>query len=404
MKKSLSVFLILSLLLSTILIPAQLKAEEKEEEINNTITCEWQDNNKTLVLKGKGRLADSEWVNKVKVWYPTLEKLVISEGITSIGTGYVNEFISEKIKSLVFPEGLQVLESGVLFSCEKNIQNIKLPSTLKRIENGAITVAEGLMSLKIPDSVTYIGEDNFTYCPYLKKLTLPKSLKECKTTMVQCPALKTVVNRSSLSIPLDNCKKRKTWYVDGKKKSKVPAGETAKSKGKKYKIKYDLKGGKAKCKLPKTYRYGSDLKLPMKKISKKGYYLLAWRIEEFENSHYPYHSSIGVSTHGTVKPSPIWIKYKVKNVKGKKIKISVEGHKKVSAAGFITRYATKKDMSNAKYCPSDGFGNDLTWGRKTSKYTLKGLKKGKKYYIQIAARYSEDIGPWYGKRCVKVKK
>ena len=37
MKKSLSVFLILSLLLSTILIPAQLQAEEKEEEINTQV-------------------------------------------------------------------------------------------------------------------------------------------------------------------------------------------------------------------------------------------------------------------------------------------------------------------------------------------------------------------------------
>ena len=89
-------------------------------EINNTITCEWQDNNKTLVLKGKGRLADSEWVNKVKVWYPTLEKLVISEGITSIGTGYVNEFISEKIKSLVFHHSQSML-SYIL--CKPNRQS-----------------------------------------------------------------------------------------------------------------------------------------------------------------------------------------------------------------------------------------------------------------------------------------
>ena len=89
MKKSLSLFLILSLVLSTIIIPAQLRAEEEKEEVKNTMTCEWKENNRTLVLKGKGRLADSKWEDKVKTWYPTLKKLIISDGITSIGAGFI---------------------------------------------------------------------------------------------------------------------------------------------------------------------------------------------------------------------------------------------------------------------------------------------------------------------------
>ncbi len=415
MKKSVSLLLILLLVLSTVLVPARSLAEEEKEEVNNTITCEWQDNNKTLVVKGKGRLAYG-WARKVKKWYSTCNRLIIEKGITSISSSAFNDLESD-IESIKLPEGLQILEEAI-FSAEYSLKKVELPSTLEKIEDSAFSyckklesiripgsvtyigdyafsTCQELKSLKIPDSVTHIGEHAFFYCSSLRKITLPKSLQVCKDKFEECPVT-TIVNRSSLSLPLDNNHKRKTWYVNGKKKNKVPAGKTAKAKGKKYKIKYNLRGGKAKCKLPKTYRYGDRISFPMKKVTKKNWYLIRWDVNA-DDYLYP-------STHGTVEVHPVWIKYKVKNVKGKKIKIYVRDYKRLTEFGFIVRYATKKDMSNAKYYPKDGWGNDFKWGKKATKYTLKGLKKGKKYYIEIAPRHSEDIGDWYGKRCVKVKK
>lgn len=397
-KRSISLLLIVSLMLSIIMIPEKSFAEEEEkEEVNNTITCEWKENNRTLVLKGKGRLADSKWEDKVKTWYPTLKKLIISDGITSIGAGFIGKACNY-IEILQFPEGMTVLEESVI-SDMKNLKQVILPTTLRTVDESAIDISEckQLKTLCIPDSVTFIGNSNFSYSYYLKKLILPKSLQICEDKFTNCPALKTIINRSSLSIPLNNCKKRKTWYVAGKKKSKVPAGKTAKAKGKRYKIKYKLKGGKVKGKLPKSYRYGDELKISMKKVTKKGWYLIRWDIYGSEPEIEPFF-------YGTATAYADWIKYKVKNVKGKKIKIYVRDYKRLTEFGFIVRYATKKDMSNAKYYPKDGWGNDFKWGKKATKYTLKGLKKGKKYYIEIAPRHSEDIGDWYGKRCVKVKK
>lgn len=406
MKKGISLFVVVSLLLSLVVIPKQSLAEEKQE-VNNTITCEWKDNNTTLVVSGKGRIADVEWEKKIKTWYPTLKKLVLSEGITSVGSEFA-ERARTGIEEIEFPKGMRVLEESVI-SRMYNLKKIKFPNTLQVIEDSAIYLDKcvNLVSLYIPDSVTYIGKDNFSSSSrYLKKIVLPKSLQRCEETFEDCPSLKTVVNRSSLSIPLDNCKKKKTWYVNGKKKSKVPAGKTAKAKGKKYKIKYKLRGGKAKCKLPRTYRYGSDLKLPMKKIKKKGRYLIAWNVYRNIDSSTYYDFSTGPSASGTIKAEPIWIKYTVKNVKGKKIKVYVndKGACRRTAWGFIVRYSTKKNMSNAVCCPADPFDTNHEWGTGSSKYTLKRLKKGKKYYIQIAAKFSEDLGPWMGKKCVKVKK
>lgn len=429
MKKSVSLLLITALVLSILVTPERSFAEEDEKEkANPTITCEWRNNNKTLVIKGEGRLTYG-WTRKVKKWYSSCNRLVIQRGITSISPNAF-EGMELDIESVKLPEGLTVLENIFSNHCfYQGFKKVELPSTLEQIEKSAFAACDDLQSIEIPESVTYIGDCAFQdctgltsleipgsvthigkrafhSCTALKKLTLPESLEEFQPNAIaRCPSLKTVVNRSSLSIPLDNCKKRKTWYVNERKKNRVPAGRTAKAKGKKYKIRYDLKGGRAKCKLPRTYRYGSDLKLPGKKITRKGRYFLAWKVDKNIDNPDVYTFRLGASTHGTIKVSPIFIKYKVKNVKGKKIKISVGDHKKVDAVGFVVRYSTKRDMANAKYEPEDPVKAGVGYNEKENKYTLKKLKKGRRYYIEIAALYDDDeVGAWCGKRSVRVKK
>ncbi len=89
----------------------------------------------------------------------------------------------------------------------------------------------------------------------------------------------------------------------------------------------------------------------------------------------------------------------VKNLKGKKIAVTLK--KKVKgASGYDIRYSVKKNMKAAK---------KVTINKaKTLKKTIKGLKRGKKYYVQ--ARSFKKTGKtkvysnWSGKKSIIIKK
>lgn len=96
---------------------------------------------------------------------------------------------------------------------------------------------------------------------------------------------------------------------------------------------------------------------------------------------------------------------KVKNVKGKKVKVTFKGLKKVDATQYRINYKTGKKSKTKKW-------NKETSGTKTLKYTLKKLKKGKTYKIKVRGAYSFKyegktytfLSKWSKTKKVKVKK
>ena len=86
-----------------------------------------------------------------------IEKVVISEGITSIGD---YAFYGSGIKEAVLPEGLTEIGDYAFYGCA--IESITLPDTLASI--GAYAFAEsGLKSVTVPASVETIGDYAFAY-------------------------------------------------------------------------------------------------------------------------------------------------------------------------------------------------------------------------------------------------
>lgn len=88
---------------------------------------------------------------------------------------------------------------------------------------------------------------------------------------------------------------------------------------------------------------------------------------------------------------------KIKNVKKKKVKLS---WKKISSVnGYEIRYATSKKMKKAKV---------KIVKKNSAKYTIKKLKKKKKYYVQVRAyKVYKGItyyGKWSKKKKIKIKK
>lgn len=109
-------------------------------ELTDTIT--WKVNNqKTLYLSGNGEIPDSNIISDVYVICVenSIEKIVIEEGVTSI---------------------------GVRAFSEVNVSEVCLPNSLISISNAAFTNSK-IETITIPSNVKYIGHDVFSYCSNL---------------------------------------------------------------------------------------------------------------------------------------------------------------------------------------------------------------------------------------------
>lgn len=88
----------------------------------------------------------------------------------------------------------------------------------------------------------------------------------------------------------------------------------------------------------------------------------------------------------------------IRKVQPKKAQVRVTWKKQAAAGSYEIRYALKKNMKNVKTVKANG---------KKSSITIKKLKSGKKYYIQVRAVKKNGVavtkGAWSAKKSVRVK-
>ena len=132
---------------------------------------EIHDMDETLGCWGDSLLYDSK---------KAIEKVVICDGVTSIGYGAFNE--CEILNSISIPESVVAIESLAFANCA-NLNELHLPSKLKTIGATAFCYCNSLTEIVIPDSVEEIGIWGFADCENLKTITIPVSCeieaKEC---------------------------------------------------------------------------------------------------------------------------------------------------------------------------------------------------------------------------------
>lgn len=180
----------------------------------------------------------------------------------------------------------------------------------------------------------------------------------------------------------------------------------AKWKANTYKVTYRANGGyigkKTVTSQKKTVtydrKYGS---LP--KAKRKGYVFLGWYTKKSGGSRID--SSQTVKITGPMTCYARWSKVKpakasLSSVKSREPgKVTVKIKKKDGASGYEIRYSLKSSMSSSKKVKASG-----------TEKTISGLKKGKKYYVQVRMYQKESVsgknsyGAWSGKRTVTVKK
>ncbi len=363
-------------------------------------------------------------------WMESLTEIQLPSELSQIGEGAF--YHCHKITELQIPETVSQIGPDAFAYC-KNLQRIHLPRGLKKIEDGlfqgcdklteipateclqeiglsSFSFCHSLQNAAIPNTVKKIGSQAFWKCKNLKKLTFGSSVKKVAATYAQdCVQLRTVVNHSSISIPLNEAKGNLSWYVGKKKHKSLPPGKTATARSRKYAINYILNGGKIKGRKPKYHEYGKAAKLPSQ-VVRKGYTFLGWNIygERSFDEWGLLQSRIKAESKEKLQVQAVFKKYKV-TVKNQRIHVLVQdplfGKKGYSKAhdhyGF--RYSEHPDMSHSVIISKTApYGKGMT-GK---------LEKGKTYYVQIAAHgpdFTEEddedfpLFGWVKKKKVTIK-
>lgn len=115
--------------------------------------------------------------------YPNLKDLVIPSKVTYDSQEYVvteiadYAFYSNLLWSVSLPETLTAIGNNA-FSWSQNLKSITLPNSLKTIGKGAFASCRilGLESVSLPETLTEISDYAFSYCTCLPSITLPETL------------------------------------------------------------------------------------------------------------------------------------------------------------------------------------------------------------------------------------
>ena len=129
----------------------------------------------TLTISGTGAMKNYDYNDNPSPVYnnSNVKKVVIEDGVTSIGNSAFNECIS--LTSITIPDSVTSIGAYAFQSCS-NLTSITIPDSVTSIGASAFNSCSGLTSITIPDSVTSIGNFAFSYCISLTSITIPDSV------------------------------------------------------------------------------------------------------------------------------------------------------------------------------------------------------------------------------------
>ena len=136
----------------------------------------WSFDNGVLTVWGNTDMADYKSDSK-RPWdeySKDTKKLVIKEGITSVGDWNFSKF--SVLEEIEFPSTLKEIGERAFYNCS-SISYIKLPNGIETIENGAFNSCVGAVRVDFPDTLEKIGDSAFMNLPKVPVITIPKSVE-----------------------------------------------------------------------------------------------------------------------------------------------------------------------------------------------------------------------------------
>ena len=146
----------------------------------------------------------------------------MNQGLTSIGNG---AFSFSDIRSIVIPDSVTYIGEEAFTWCQ-SLMFVTLGNGITSIEKGTFSLCQSLASIIIPDGVEVIGDEAFDWCGTLTSVTIPASVTSIsETAFLSTPAL------SHIQVSSDNefykSVNGSLYSKDGKTLVKYATGKTA---------------------------------------------------------------------------------------------------------------------------------------------------------------------------------
>lgn len=195
---------------------------------NGDTGCSWRYNyqTKVLTISGKGRLHGTmeETIKE------SAEKIVIKEGITSIGKNF---FSGCAMKSIRLPKSLTKIESGAFSLCI-SLENIAIPKNVKTLGSGVFEYCENLKSITILGNLEKLNGP-FFYVPNLQTLKIAGKCNQMGKMLYYTMSDKVrvkVINNNPYYVEkggfvLSKDGKKLYYYNGGKKQEQLPEQVTS---------------------------------------------------------------------------------------------------------------------------------------------------------------------------------
>ncbi|MCI6389064.1 MAG: leucine-rich repeat protein [Ruminococcus sp.] len=212
---------IISLLLSVLMIITALPLTAVNSfaadvvKSGTTGECTWTLNGTVLTISGNGKMG-KYYMDKYPSWGLSITKVVIENGVTSIGgmafadcksltsvtipdsvtsIGYRAFIGCTSLTSITIPESVTEIGEGTFWSCP-SLTSVNIPDSVKSIGDHAFLSCTSLTSITIPDGVTSIGVGVFEGCTSLTSITIPDSV-----TRIGQSAFSDCTSLTSVTIP-----------------------------------------------------------------------------------------------------------------------------------------------------------------------------------------------------------
>lgn len=174
MKRLLTFLTVITLIIS---MTVSLTLPANAETTGTTGDCTWELEGTVLTVSGNGPMGNYYNTLTLTVgstpWGTSLTKVIIEEGVTTVGmAAFAN---CKELKEVSLPKSLTSIEKFGFFRC-KNLPAITLPKNLALIGANAFYEDAKLASIIIPDSVIEIGNDAFEDCKLIKNITIPHTV------------------------------------------------------------------------------------------------------------------------------------------------------------------------------------------------------------------------------------
>lgn len=175
-KKVCSLFITIGIMLMLLCAVNTVFASESGT-CGENLTWTFDETSGTLTISGTGDMPDASDGRMWTVSWQKIKKVVIEEGVTSIGADAFNHY--KALTEVEIAEGVTSIGERAFEACD-GIKAIKIPESVREFGPCVFQQCDSLSEIELPDGLKIISTEMFWDCSSLKKVIIPDSVEEIR--------------------------------------------------------------------------------------------------------------------------------------------------------------------------------------------------------------------------------